>query len=188
MGWPLTASVGIALGVGMCGGQPASAQAPAAAIPDPSAVDPSSIPLPNLEFAPTAEDESNYDKYFYFHRTDTDFATAYADLRECDNYARNLSFRLAGVGMHGAIGNMVANSFEDALHGSPVRRQQRRSIMRICMGFKGYQAYGLRKSLWTPFNFEEGNERIAEAERQRLLRIQARVASGSVPNARALTP
>lgn len=174
---PLTAWLALAVAVGA--GQRAAAQD--------AAIDPSSIPLPNLAFAPNAEDVSNYGKYFYFHRTETDFETAYADLRECDNYARNLSFRITSTGQ-GALGNMIASPFEDALHGSPVRRQQRRSIMRTCMGFKGYQAYGLRKSLWTPFNFEEGNERIAEAERQRLLRIQARVASGPVPAAPALTP
>ncbi len=173
--------LGIGLTMGICGAQSASAQGPAAGTYDPSSIDPSSIPIPNVAFEPTAQDVSNYDKYFYFHRSGTDFATAYADLQECDGYARGLTYRVSGGGYHGVLGNMMADAIADAIHGSAERRRQRRSIMRTCMRFKGYQAYGLRKSLWEAFNFEEGNARIEEGERQRLLRLQARVASGPVP-------
>ena len=50
-----------------------------------------------------------------------------------------------------------------------------------CMRFKDYRVYGLPETLWERFNFEEGNRRVPEAERQRLLQLQARVASGPAP-------
>jgi hypothetical protein len=45
------------------------------------------------------------------------------------------------------------------------------------MHYKGYQRFGLEKGLWQKFNFEEGYASIAEADRQRMLAQQARVAS-----------
>jgi hypothetical protein len=174
------------LAAAMGAAQPASGQVPAVEAYDPSGIDPSSIPLPRLDFEPTAQDRSNYDKYFYFNRADTDFATAYADLQECDGYARGLTYRVTGGGYHGALGNIMADAIADAIHGSAERRRQRRSIMRTCMRFKGYRAYGLRKSLWEAFNFEEGNARIEESERQHRLQVQARVASGPQPRAEAI--
>jgi hypothetical protein len=169
----------VALAAALCVVPPAFAQdAPAAA---PAAVDPATIEMPNLAFTPTRQDEGNYDKYFYFNRAETNFATAYEDLQECDGYARGLTFRVSGGGYHGALGNVMADGIADAIHGSAERRRQRRSIMRTCMRFKGYLVYGLRKSIWETFNFEEGNRRIEEGERQRLLQIQARVASGPQP-------
>jgi hypothetical protein len=163
-------------------------------------IDPATIPMPSLAFTPNAGDERDYDKYFYFHRPETDFAAAYADLRECDNYARGLPRRalpyvelgypynasLAGA-IGGALGNALASAIANAGF-SAERRQQRRVIMRTCMRFKGYQAFGLRKSLWESFNFEEGNRTVPEEERGRLLRLQARVASGPRPTAPALRP
>jgi hypothetical protein len=49
------------------------------------------LQMPKLEFSATPEDAGNYDKYYYFRRADTDFATAYADITECDGYARALT-------------------------------------------------------------------------------------------------
>jgi hypothetical protein len=175
-----------------------SAQKPGA--PPAAPIDPASIAMPDLAFAPNAGDARDYDKYFYFHRADTDFATAYADIQECDNYARGLPRRSLGYAaapypyngtMAGALGGALGNALAGAIANarfSAQRRQQRRVIMRTCMRFKGYQAFGLRKSLWESFNFEEGNRRIEESERQRMLRIQARVASGPRPAAAELRP
>ena len=189
---------GIGMAAAICGLQPLRAQevteAGAVQTASAPAVDPSTIPLPELAFAPTARDVGNYDKYYYFHRAETDFATAYADIQECDGYARGLPhnevmpnapvpYPYAGT-MAGAIGGAIGNAIVGAIisaEASAERRRQRRSIMRTCMGYKGYQAYGLRKSLWETFNFEEGSREIPEDERQRLLQIQARVASGPVP-------
>ncbi len=167
--------------------------APAAAQPAPAAaaaaIDPESITLPDLAFEPDEEDVRNYHKYFYFHRTDTDFATAYSDLQECDGYARGLSYHAGGGAVPypyagtiaGAVGGAIGSALADAIWGSAERRRLRRINMRTCMSFKGYRTYGLPKSLWQPFNFEEGNAHIEEERRQRLLRIQARVASGPQP-------
>jgi len=181
----------------LCLGIPvaASAQKPGAA-----PIDPASIAMPDLSFTPNAGDARDYDKYFYFHRADTDFATAYADLQECDNYARGLPRRSLGYAatpypyngtMAGALGGALGNALAGAIANarfSAQRRQQRRVIMRTCMRFKGYQAFGLRKSLWENFNFEEGNRRVEEGERQRLLQLQARVASGPRPTVAELRP
>lgn len=132
--------------------------------------------LPNLSFTPDAEIEGAYFKYFYFHRAETDEATAYADLRECDDYTRDLAFTASYPG-GGILGGIMAN----AIYGSAERRMQRRVIMRTCMGFKGYAAFGLRKDLWEAFHFDEGNDSPPETRRQEFLRIQARVASGPRP-------
>jgi predicted lipid-binding transport protein (Tim44 family) len=163
-------------------------------------VDPSTIALPDLAFSPTSGDVADYDKYFYFHRADTDFSTAYADIQECDGYARGLPRRgvpyadtpypyagtMAGA-VGGALGNLLVGAIVEAQQ-SAQRRRQRRSIMRTCMRFKDYQVFGTRKSLWEQFNFEEGSRVVPEAERQRLLRIQARVASGPMPTVGELRP
>jgi len=155
-------------------GTVASAEAP---------IDPATIPMPALAFTPTPEIEGNYDKYFVFNRAGTDFATAHADLLECDGYARGLSHRgPVGTNAHlGIVGGMLADSGSDMLYGSAERRRQQRHNMRTCMRFKEYRVFGLPKQIWETFNFEEGNRRVPEGERQRMLRIQARVASGPAP-------
>jgi hypothetical protein len=179
---------GIGLAMAMCGLPPASAQ------PGPAA-DPAAIALPDLNFTPTPQIAENYDKYFFFHRPDTDFASAYSDLQECDGYARGLSYRAGGgpvpypyAGtLAGALGGAIGNAVADAVWGSAERRRLRRVNMRTCMGFKGYRIYGLPKSIWEQFNFEEGNARIEEDRRQQLLRLQARAASGPTPQVGEIT-
>ena len=177
---------GTTLAAAFIAAQPAASQpAPTAAV----AFDPSSITMPNLAFEPDEEDIRNYNKYFYFHRADTDFATAYADLQECDGYARGLSYSVGGGPvpypyggtLGGAIGGAMGAVLADAIYGSAERRRQRRVNMRTCMTFKGYRTYGLRKSLWEEFNFDEGNSQVEEGQRRRLLQMQARVASGPTP-------
>lgn len=181
---------GIGLAAALCGVQPLRAQdAPEPAAAATPAIDPSSLQLPDLNFTPDAGAESNYDKYFIFNREETDFATAYADLQECDGYARGLSYRASGGTPYipyggvlgGAIGGAIGSAVADAVFGSAERRRMRRVNMRTCMTFKGYRTYGLPKSIWERFNFEEGNARVPEARRQRLLQIQARAASGPRP-------
>ena len=146
-------------------------------------VDPATIAMPNLAFTPTPEIEGNYDKYFIFNRAGTHFDTAYADLRECDGFARGLSHGpQAGGNSHlGALGGALADAGSDMIYGSAERRKQRRQNMLTCMLFKEYRVFGLPKEIWETFNFEEGNRRVPEGERQRMLQIQARVASGLAP-------
>lgn len=152
------------------------------------------VTMPKLEFTPSPEHEQDFDKYYYFHRPDTDFATAYADISECDGYARGLS---SGIGyaqtpypyagtMAGAVGGAIGNAMVAAIFGSAEKRRLRRVNMRQCMHFKGYERYGLAKDVWQEFNFEEGFSGLGEKERQVYLRQQALVASSSKPQARGL--
>jgi hypothetical protein len=155
----------------------------------PPEIDPATIEMPTLTFTPTPDIEGNYDKYFYFNRADTNFMTAYRDLRECDDYARGVAFHTSYAGapypyagtMTGAIGGVIANVAVDLMFGSAERRRQRRINMLTCMRFKEYRVFGLPENLWERFNFEEGIRRVPENERQRLLQLQARVASGPAP-------
>ena len=124
----------------------------------PEAVDPARVSMPDIKFTPTAADQGDYEKYFIFNRADNGFATAYADIAECDNYARgrpagnsgssNIASAVASqfglVG--GVVGGMIAGAIVEAQMAAE-RRKLRRGIMRTCMGFKGYSAFGLPKSL-----------------------------------------
>ena len=159
--------------------------------------DPATLTMPKLDFTPTPADEADFDKYFYFHRDDTGFAEAYSDIRECDALASGSSIYLdGGAAMAGAmanygvlaagIGSAVGGLIADAIFGSAARRQQRRINLRNCMGFKGYQRYGLTGELWKDFNFEEGHGRKKEGERDDALEIQALVASGPKPKIKEL--
>jgi hypothetical protein len=152
------------------------------------------IDMPPLEFSPSAELAANFDKYYYFHRPNTDFATAFADLGECDGYASGLS---SGVGnaavpypyagtMAGAVGGALGNAMAQAIFGSAEKRRLRRVNMRRCMHLKGYGRYGLPKDLWQAFNFEEGLSGVDFETRLKLLKQQALVASSASPKGESL--
>lgn len=151
------------------------------------AVDPASVPMPNLAFTADAEIERNYFKYFFFHRVDTDFAAAYSDLQECDGLARGLTFgrdggaSAAGAFIGGGVPGLLGAVIGDAVFGSSERRRQRRVNMRTCMGYKGYTTFGLPRNLWSEFNFDEGNSGLSNSRRQEFLRLQARAATGPRP-------
>lgn len=159
---------------------------------------PSKLTMPRLEFAPSAADEDDFNKYFYFHRDDTSFEEAYADIRECDALASGSSIYMgADAGsqaaamtqyglLPGAVGGAIASVAMDAIFGSAARREQRRVNIRNCMGFKQYHRYGLSRDLWTGFNFEEGLGRKREPVRLQALAIQALVASGPKPHTKDL--
>lgn len=153
-----------------------------------SAVDPAAVAAPALAFHPDEEAANSFDKYFFFHREETDFATAYADILECDGYARGFGYHAGGAvpayyagTLGGALGGAIGSALADAIHGSAERRRMRRANMSTCMGFKEYKAYGLPKELWVQFNFEEGLNRVDEGRRLRLLQAQAKAASGPKP-------
>lgn len=158
------------------------------------------VRMPALAFDETAEDVENYEKYFYFHRPETGFDEAYADIVECDALSSGVSiYRGAddaaiasaaiqyGVGP-AMIGGAIASVLIDAVVGSAERRKARRLNMRTCMYYKGYDRYGLRKDLWQEFNFDEGNGREDEDDRSRALLMQARVASSPRPQQEVLAP
>lgn len=158
------------------------------------------VAMPVVAFEASAEDIDNFDKYFFFHRPDTSFDQAYADVMECDALSSGISiYRGADAGAiaaasaqyglaAGAIGGVLAGAFVDAVFGSAERRKLQRQNMRTCMGFKGYNRYGLEKELWQEFNFAEGNGREEVATRSRALLMQARVASGPRPQGEVLEP
>ena len=159
--------------------------------------DPATLTRPKMDYAATPEIEADYDKYFYFHRDGTSFVDAFNDVRECDALASGSNIYMGGdsaamsgavaqYGMAGALGGAIGSVLADAIFGSAARRQQRRINLRNCMGYKGYQRYGLSGDLWKDFNFEEGNGRKKEGERNEALELQALVASGPKPTAREL--
>jgi hypothetical protein len=154
------------------------------------------VALPDLKFAETPQDVDTYDKYFFFHRLETDFATAFADISECDSLASG--FRYHGTyqatpypynqGLAGAAGGVIGNALVSAIFGSAEVRRVRRINMRNCMGFKGYTRYGMERERWQGFHFEEGFGRVNDVKREGYLLKQAKVASGPVPQLKALEP
>jgi hypothetical protein len=152
------------------------------------------LKMPALDFTATPEDDGNYDKYYFFHRKGTDFPTAYADITECDGYARALvsSFKGADVPypyagtVAGAAGGVIANAMMAAIFVPGEKRRMRRVNMRQCMGFKGYGRYGLSKERWLAFNFEEGTGAEEEESRLRALKLQALVAANANPTGKVL--
>jgi hypothetical protein len=153
--------------------------------------------MPVLAYQATPEIEADFDKYFYFHREGTSFAEAFADIKECDALASGSSIYMGGdnaamnaavaqYGMAGAVGGVIGSVLADAIFGSAARRQQRRTNLRNCMGFKGYGRFGLSGDLWKEFNFEEGHGRKKEGVREEALELQALVASGPRPQAKEL--
>ena len=148
--------------------------------------DVATVQMPDLSFTPSSAIEGDYDKYYYFHRADTSFATALADLRECDAFARGLPMRPGYSGPYIPVTSPYAGTAGGLIGGAIVggvglailsadRRSARRANMRRCMHYKRYQRFGLEKSRWQAFNFEEGLSRVKEVER--MLAQQAKVAS-----------
>jgi len=163
-------------------------------VPTLTNADAAAVKMPELHFAEDAEMVGDFDKYYYFHRADTDFATAYGDIRECDGYARGLQ---SGVGymetpypyagtLGGAIGGAIGNAMVAAIFGSGEKRRMRRVNMRTCMYFKGYERYGLSKKLWEEFNFEEGLSGVNDERREGYLKQQALVAASAKPEGKVL--
>lgn len=179
----------------VCAATPASAQTAPGYIADSISpfgastvtnADAQAMTMPRLDYKSDGTEAADFDKYYVFRRADADFATAYADIAECDGYARGLQsgityqqtpYPYAGT-MAGAIGGAIGNAMAVAIFGSAEKRRLRRINMRTCMNYKGYARYGLPKALWDDFNFEEGFGSVNEEKRQRYLKQQALVASG----------
>jgi hypothetical protein len=153
--------------------------------PSADLTDMAGVTMPVLAFTSDGTEAADFDKYYVFRRSETDFATAYADIAECDGYARGLQ---SGIGymqtpypyagtMAGAVGGAIGSAMAMMIFGSAEKRRMRRVNMRTCMHFKGYQRYGLPKNLWDKFNFEEGLSGVSEEKRQAYLKQQAMVAS-----------
>jgi len=186
-----------ALAALLCG-QVSAASAQAAPDLRTAMPDPATVQMPELAFTSSPEIAGTFDKYYYFHRADTSFAEALADLRECDDYARGIVTRPGPTGTPygetlypmaytagGVIGNALLAGVGAAMMSADARAE-RRIDMRRCMHYKGYQRFGLEKSLWQKFNFEEGYSSIDEGDRQRMLAQQAKVASTAGPDRKDL--
>ena len=158
------------------------------------------IEMPELAFDPADVKAKDYEKYFYFHRPETTFTQAFADISECDGlgsgvnvyYGANdaaVSSAMAQYGLlAGAVGGLIGGLMADAIFGSAERRKLKRINIRNCMFFKGYDRYGLKKDLWQEFHFEEGLSRENADKREAALLKQARVASGEAPTTEVLVP
>lgn len=157
----------------------------------PQAPDPAKLEMPDLSGATTASDEADFDKYFYFHRADTSFEQALNDIRECDGYARGLASpygyqQVYSPTMAGAVGGAIGNLMVAMIFGSAELRKARRTNMRRCMNYKGYDRHGLNKDVWQQFHFEEGLSSVDEDERQLKLAKQAKAASLITPVGKVL--
>lgn len=157
----------------------------------------SAVTMPDLAFEQTQADIDTYDKYFFFHRENTDFDTAYNDISECDAVSSGFNYYAGGdsymssyyasqYGLAGVAGSAIGSAIADAIFGSAERRRARRINMRNCMGFKGYDRYGMEKERWQSFHFEEGFGRMGDEKREGHLMMQARVASGPKPSGEVL--
>lgn len=155
------------------------------------------VEKPDTIFEATPADVETFDKYFYFHRDGTDFDTAFNDLSECDALASGITFYgggdpamanyyVAQYGLAGAAGGVIGSAIADAIFGSAERRRIRRINMRNCMGFKGYDRYGMERERWQAFHFEEGFGRVDDKKRTGYLMKQALVASGPQPGMEVL--
>lgn len=156
--------------------------------------DSAEVVMPELAFTSDGTEAADFDKYYAFHRADTDYATAFADIVECDGYARGLQssigymqtpYPYAGT-MAGALGGAIGGVMAAAIFGSGEKRRLRRVNMRTCMNFKGYDRYGLPKGLWEKFNFEEGLSGVSEDKRLGYLRQQALVAASGTLQGKVL--
>lgn len=157
------------------------------------------VAMPDLAYEPDPAIEADFEKYFFFHREDTSFDQAFADITECDALAHgmnNFNFgwwptapdTIADFGP--VLGTYFAafGSPIDAIFASGKRREIRRYNIRTCMFYKGYDRYGLEKKLWQAFHFEEGFSRENARDRYAALLKQARVASGPKPPLEVLEP
>lgn len=150
--------------------------------------DPANLSMPQISFTETPETVKDYDKYFYFHREDTGFSEALADLRECDERARRIwrgkpTRRI--VVDYPRYGLAVDFLMEEVL-GPAQDRLFRRANLRRCMFYKGYARYGLPKEQWEGFNLEGNVKASEERSHQMSLARQALVASGPRPAQQAL--
>lgn len=156
------------------------------------------VAMPDLAYEPDPEIEANFEKYYFFHREDTSFDQAFADITECDALAHgmnNFNFNPITPSYENIAdkGPVLGTAFAilsptDAIFGSGKRRWIRRYNIRTCMYFKGYDRYGLEKTLWQAFHFEEGFSRENARDRHAALLKQARVASGPKPPLEVLEP
>lgn len=169
---------------------------PAPAVPSTDGLEP-----PKLDFAANPKLAQDFDKYFYFHRPGTTFAEAHADIRECHALAGGkvayrgrsefaeaytISSLIPQYGLAGGIGGALGGALVGLIVGGGNGDKVHRINLRNCMGFKGYQRYGLPKDLWEEFNLSPDKSRKNSAARERAFKLQALAASGAQPKQEAI--
>jgi len=172
----------------------AAAQSGAAAV---ATVDVAKIKLPNLSFTANARIAAGYDRFFYFHREGVDFATAYADLAECDALASAPIRRSNDAGRYSAgdfwgmstLGGPLWHSLQVTSRTRAERVRLHSVNMRNCMRFKGYRRYGLPEAIWKQFNLDANDIRSSTpAKLVEYRQKRAKLASGPLPLAEAIAP
>ncbi|HEX8062983.1 MAG TPA: hypothetical protein VF535_07180 [Allosphingosinicella sp.] len=142
-----------------------------------------------LAYRPAAEE--TFARHFFFHRPGVPLDEASADLVECRTYAddamlwpreprslppdpKTLPPNVSGGPMGPLVGGLAFS-----LVAGGERAKIASANLRKCMGFKGYDRYGLPDPLWKQLN--------SGTPDQVLLRL-ARLASGPAPSGRKLDP
>ena len=136
-------------------------------------------------------DGETFARHFFFHRPGVALEEARADLAECRSYAADAMLwprepdsmppdpKLLPPDVSGGPLGPVVGGLAFGLFAGGERAKIAATNMRKCMGFKGYDRYGLGEALWKQLN--------AGTAEEALLR-QARLASGPPPSGRKLDP
>lgn len=151
--------------------------------------DPATVAMPAITNARDPEVVENGWRHFYFHRAGTTYAEAYADLEDCYRFlpvpgaagvempgfapwrarADSKTYKPPAIGPYGLVGDIIG-----AMVAGPIERRARQSRMRRCMEPKGYRRYPMTEETW---------KTAVGAYSPATLAIQARLASGPVPDA-----
>lgn len=156
----------------------AAAQGTATALPDPAMVK-----VPDLSGSDAPDVVANGWKYFFYHRPDTSFAEAYADIAECYRFLAPAGWanvmlprfipwveqvpgeqHASGYGNSGLVGLAIGGMIEGTL-----TRRDRQSKMRRCMETRDYIRYGVAEEIW---------ENVADLPPAEGIAVQAKIASG----------
>lgn len=142
-----------------------------------------------LAYQPAADE--SFARHFFFHRPGVAIEEARADLAECRSYASSAMLWprepksvppdpkvLPPDVSGGPLGPLVGNIAFGLVEGSE-RGKIAAANMRKCMGFKGYDRYGLPDALWKLLNDGSPEDVLARL---------ARLASGARPSGRRLDP
>ncbi|THD35403.1 MAG: hypothetical protein E7773_13275 [Sphingomonas sp.] len=160
--------------------------------------DPATITVPDVTPPTDPKVRGDGYKFYYFHNPNVTFAQAYDDIAECRAFLAHTSAgpvpgfvpwrvgverssaRLTdksptvGLSPYGVLGDAMG-----AIMAPKMERGSRSNIMRRCMGTRGYVRYAITESA-----FDELNDGPDE---DRLILMQAKLASGPKPNDEEVT-
>lgn len=157
-----------------------------------TAPDPATVTVPAITGDTDAAVISEGWKFFYFHRANTAYAEAYADIAECYRfmpvpYANGLLpmfvpwesdtgariIKPPVIGPYGIVGDIIGG-----MVAGPLERRARQSRLRRCLEPRGYSRYPAPKDTW---------EKIIDNYSASSIAVQAKLASGPLPQAAALS-